>query len=85
MTLRDLFNLHKWRFQDLADLVVIIRHRGAPFDCRHIAGGEIIDIHKNGFTLGEVALDDADDQTFIPWHRVLVVKRNNQSLWSRTC
>ena len=42
--LRDLFNKLKWHTGDLEEVIVTIRHRGAPRDERDILGLDIVSV-----------------------------------------
>jgi uncharacterized protein (UPF0248 family) len=89
MNLRELFNDRKWHRGDLRELVVTVRHRGAPGDERTVLGGEITDIRPGGLVVAvdvEVYEDGGveDGAVFIPWHRVLKVAAPEGILWERT-
>jgi uncharacterized protein (UPF0248 family) len=71
MTLRELLNDHLWHHEDLGQLTLVVRHRGAPGDVRHVEGVYISEIGATGLTV-ESALPGEED-TFLPYHRVLQV------------
>lgn len=79
--LRELFNAHRWRDQDLDTLEIRIRHRGAPGDEKVVHGFSIDDVGARGLMLSPTL--DEDEPTFIPFHRILSVTGPDGLLWER--
>jgi uncharacterized protein (UPF0248 family) len=77
LTLRELFNEHKWHRGDLDELRVTVRHRGAPGGERVVYGARIEEVTANGLVI------DGDDETFLPYHRVLRVTGTEGVIWKR--
>lgn len=89
--LRDLLNERRWHAGDLDQLVLEVRHRGAPDDVRMVPGHAIREIGSSGLILDppEVSLDEEDEdddegELHLPWHRVLMVRHGSEVLWRRT-
>jgi uncharacterized protein (UPF0248 family) len=57
---------HDPEFAKLSDLEIVIRHRGAPEDKKLVSGGRIARVSRRGFWI---------EETFIPAHRILEVRR----------
>lgn len=90
MWLRELFNQHKWHRQDLDQLEVRVRHRGAPGDARVVLGAEIREVRPGGLVVEADVQLYADDEAavtdgtvFLPYHRVLRVAAPTGVLWER--
>lgn len=88
MSIRDVLNSRRWHRQDLDELEIEIVHRGAPGDRRVLPGWAVTDIGGNGVTIdrfkaGDEVGDDADLESFIPYHRVVEIRRAGEILWSK--
>lgn len=84
MNLRDLFNDRKWHTNDLHQLVVVVRHRGAPGDERAVAGSDIVDVTGTGLLVAADADADPPEPVFLPYHRVLRINGPSGSVWIRS-
>ena len=58
---------------------VVILHRGAPDDRKTIPGRRIKEI-KKGFL---VYLNQQGEETVIPYHRVLEVRKDGKAIWKK--
>lgn len=90
MWLRDLFNERKWARNDLDQLEVRVRHRGAKDDARVVLGAEIREIRPGGLVVdANPSFYEEDDRgvvdgtVFLPYHRVLRVASPAGVLWQR--
>lgn len=93
--LRDCLNDRRWNHGDLGEVVLMVRHRGAPRDERTVPGHAVREIGPHGLSLDPIhaspldedhpeADEPEDDVLFVPWHRVLWVTLGDTMLWSRS-
>lgn len=76
MTIRELLNDRKWHHQDLDRIRIVVRNRGSVNDESVVSGADIAEIRNDGLSLN-------DDETFIPYHRVLRVLIGGETLFER--
>ena len=82
MELRQHLNEHQWRFGDLDQVSIVIRHRGAPGDRRTVRGSAILAIRKNGVLVASFEADDGE--VFVPYSRFLEVRTPDRLEWSKS-
>lgn len=61
------------KYLKLSDLIVIIRHRGAPNDRKEIDGERIVSVKKDGFWYE----NEFGKKIFIPAHRIIEIRFKN--------
>jgi len=74
LLLRNILNKIKWT-EGLEGVEIIILHRGAYENKKVIKGEEIKDIAPRAII--------CKDDTIIPYHRVLCIKKNGVIIWSK--
>jgi RNA 3'-terminal phosphate cyclase (ATP) len=81
-SLRDILNRARWRDHELAELALVVLHRGAPDDRRTVFGSAIADVTATGVVLVPEAPDA--EPGFLPYHRFLaVLDRQGAVLWDK--
>jgi uncharacterized protein (UPF0248 family) len=80
MNPRDVLNKIRWDEGEaaLAELEIWYLHRGAPDDTMVIAGRDVKDIERS-----YLVLRAGEQETRIPFHRVLRIVRGPQTVWER--
>ncbi len=79
MNPKDVLNELKWHpKKKLDDIVITFIHRGAEGDQKSIFGREIKSLDNSFFSYRY-----KDRETYIPYHRILEIKDDNEILWSK--
>jgi uncharacterized protein (UPF0248 family) len=87
MTLREMFNKHKWGDKNLGELTLTFRHRGAPNDERVVSGSDITEVGQTGVGFGVEAVEECEvteDPDWIFYYRILKVEdADGNMLWEK--
>ncbi|RLE47978.1 MAG: DUF504 domain-containing protein [Candidatus Methanomethylicota archaeon] len=81
MKIRDVLNKLRWKpGEGLDKYEIVIVHRGALGDVKHIDGASIKDVAKGAFTY----VEDGEEK-IIPFHRVIEIrlKATGEVIWKR--
>jgi uncharacterized protein (UPF0248 family) len=74
-TAREILNEYKWREdRDFLAIRVIYIHRGAKDDLKDLEGADILMLGKS-FMKTTLA--------WIPYHRIVLIKYENKTIWKR--
>ena len=79
--LKNILNRLRWDKSERPDnYLITYRHRGAPDDIKRIRASHIVTLGKSYFTIREPT---ADDETVIPFHRILEIRNtdNDEVIW----
>ncbi|MBW2256375.1 MAG: DUF504 domain-containing protein [Deltaproteobacteria bacterium] len=82
-SIRDILNRHKWHHGDLHTFRITVVHRGAPGEQRLIDGADVRDIGPKGISVADDFEDEESGDTWIPYHRFLVVSGPDGIVWSK--
>lgn len=75
-TCREVLKRHRWDpNRSLEGLTITYRHRGAPGDERTIPIDVVADLTKSFIV--------TEEETRIPYHRVLRIDRGDEPVWER--
>jgi len=79
--LKNILNGLRWQSElNPSDYSITYRHRGAPGDVKTVRASDIKSLGKSYFTLQSAS---GEEETVIPFHRVLEVRRSTDGsiLW----
>jgi uncharacterized protein (UPF0248 family) len=68
----------KWK-RLLKGCEIVITHRGAPGDLKTIPGDSVTEVKKSYLMF----TNERGEDTFIPLHRVMEIRREGKVLWKR--
>jgi len=80
--LKNILNRLRWdNRENSGDYLITYRHRGAPGDVKQIRASSIKSLGKSYFTI-QLELDE--EETVIPFHRVLEIRNTpkNSIIWT---
>jgi uncharacterized protein (UPF0248 family) len=80
--LKNILNRLRWDENEKPeDYIITYRHRGAPEDVKRIRASSIKNLGKSYFTIQEA---DASEETVIPFHRILEIRRTTDEsiIWT---
>ncbi len=75
---RLILNEIKWRFESLNKCKVHYIHRGVPGDVKTVKGSEIKNIER-----GFLVLQGTVEDVYIPYHRIIRIEFNDQTIFER--
>lgn len=76
---RSFLNELKWHpDRSLEGVAVIYLHRGAPRDRMSVEAEDIIRFERSFFVI-----ERDDHETYIPFHRILEITQDGQTIWKK--
>ena len=77
-TVREVLLEIQWRQHALAEVTLVILHRGAPGDEARIPGDQVRALGRSFFDV-----ERPHGETRIPYHRILRLERGGEVIWAR--